>query len=497
MVENGTGDGSGTGSTNTNASGAGASAGSGIVPVIMCGGSGSRLWPVSRKAHPKQFAPLLGGQTLFQRTVERVRDVGYGDPVYLTNADFRFIVAEQMSDIDAAAGRIVIEPEGRNTAPAICVAALMAVAEDPTALLLVLPSDHVLQDVAAFHAAVEAGAGAAREGAFVTFGIQPDRPETGYGYLELAETGRAGPQPFLRFVEKPDAPRAAEMLESGRFLWNSGMFLFPAAGLLDAFAAHAPEVLAACRAAIVAGREDLCFFRLGEAEYRENPDISVDYAIMERVAGTVVPIDCGWNDLGSWKTVWQESEPGEDGVAISGSALGIDCRNALLRSDDPDVRLVGLGLEDVIAVATRDGVLVASMDRAQEVRKVVDGLKAQNAKQATEFPKHYRPWGWYETLALGGRFQVKQIMVKPGGQLSLQSHVHRSEHWVVVSGTARVTVDDEVKLMTENQSVYIPLGAVHRLENPGKLELRLIEVQSGAYLGEDDIIRYEDVYARA
>ncbi|MEL6480337.1 MAG: mannose-1-phosphate guanylyltransferase/mannose-6-phosphate isomerase [Pseudomonadota bacterium] len=468
-----------------------------IHPVIMCGGSGSRLWPVSRKAYPKQFAALLEGGSLFQRTLERVRGNGYAAPQLLTGADFRFVVAEQLSDAGVEPGHIVIEPEGRNTAPAICAAALMIAEADPEALLLVLPSDHVIRDEAAFHAAVAAGAAAAAGGAFVTFGITPDRAETGYGYIELDGAGRAGAQPFVRFVEKPDAARAAEMLASGRFLWNSGMFLFPAAGLVAAFEAEAPEVLAACRAAVAAGRTDLCFFRLGEEAYRANPDISIDYAIMEKVAGQVVPVDCGWNDLGSWATVWQESAPGEAGVAVSEGALAIVCENVLLRTDDPDMRLVGLGLKDMVAVATRDGVLVAPMDRAQDVRKVVDGLKAVNAKQATEFPLVYRPWGWYETLALGGRFQVKQICVKPGGQLSLQSHVHRSEHWVVVSGTARVTVDDDVRLMTENQSIYIPLGAVHRLENPGKVELRLIEVQSGAYLGEDDIIRYEDVYARA
>ncbi|MGF1553947.1 MAG: mannose-1-phosphate guanylyltransferase/mannose-6-phosphate isomerase [Paracoccaceae bacterium] len=471
-----------------------------IIPVVLCGGSGSRLWPVSRKAHPKQFAALLEGGSLFQRTLERVSGQGYRPPVLLTGADFRFIVAEQMSEAGAGEGRIVIEPEGRNTAPAIAAAALMAVRDDPDALLLVLPSDHVLADVAAFHRAVEAAAEAAAGGAFVTFGVKPDRPETGYGYIELDAAPAAGEtaaRPFRRFVEKPGAEAAAEMLASGRFLWNSGMFLFPARGLVAAFEAHAPAALAATRAAVEAGREDLVFFRLGEAEYRQNPDISIDYAIMEKVEGQVVPIDCGWNDLGSWATVWAESSPDEAGVALSEGALAIDCTDSLLRTDDPDMRLVGLGLDGVVAVATRDGVLVASKERAQDVRKVVDGLKAKNARQATDFPKCFRPWGWYEPIGLGPRFQVKQIVVKPGGRLSLQSHVHRAEHWVVVSGTAKVTVDDEVKLLTENQSVYVPLGAVHRLENPGRLELRLIEVQSGAYLGEDDIVRYEDVYARA
>ncbi|MEM9371917.1 MAG: mannose-1-phosphate guanylyltransferase/mannose-6-phosphate isomerase, partial [Pseudomonadota bacterium] len=348
----------------------------------------------------------------------------------------------------------------------------------------------------AFHAAVEAGAGAAREGALVTFGITPDRPETGYGYIELEARPEAGAQPFVKFVEKPDEMRAVEMLASGRYLWNSGMFLFAVRDILAAFADHAPDVLAAMRTAVAAGARDLDFFRPGSDAYLSANDISIDYAIMERVAGQVVPVDCGWNDLGSWKTVWQEGAPDEDGMVAGPGTVAIDCKQTLLRSDEPGVRVVGLGLENVIAVATRDAVLVADMDHAQDVRKAVDALKVEGASQATEFPRCYRPWGWYETLALGGRFQVKQIMVKPGGQLSLQSHVHRSEHWVVVSGTAKVTVDDDVKLMTENESVYIPLGAIHRLENPGKVDLHLIEVQSGPYLGEDDIVRYEDVYAR-
>ncbi|MEM6945901.1 MAG: mannose-1-phosphate guanylyltransferase/mannose-6-phosphate isomerase, partial [Pseudomonadota bacterium] len=356
--------------------------GGAIHPVIMCGGSGTRLWPVSRKAYPKQFAPLLEGGSLFQKTLRRLEGEGYAPAQLLTGVDFRFIVAEQLSDAGVEPGQIVIEPDGRNTAPAICASALMVAATDPEALLLVLPSDHVVRDVVAFHAAVRAGADAAAAGAFVTFGITPDRPETGYGYIELEGSGREGAQPFLRFVEKPDAERAAEMVASGRFLWNSGMFLFPAKGLIAAFEVHAPDVLAACRDAVAAGREDLCFFRLGESAYLANPDISIDYAIMEKVAGQVVPVDCGWNDLGSWATVWQETSPGEDGVATSDGALAIDCKNVLIRSDDPDMRVVGLGLENIVAVATRDGVLVAPMDRAQDVRKVVDGLKGQNAKQA-------------------------------------------------------------------------------------------------------------------
>lgn len=468
-----------------------------IHPVIMCGGSGTRLWPVSRRSYPKQFADLFPGGSLFQRTLGRIAGQGYAAPLLLTNQEFRFVVAEQAGSVGCAACRIVIEPEGRNTAPAVCAAARMLAEEDPDSMLLVLPSDHLMDDAPAFHAAVAEAADAAREGHLVTFGLRPDRPETGYGYIELAE-GCDGPaaQPFLRFIEKPEAPAAAAMVASGRYLWNSGMFVFGVRAILDAFARHAPEVDDACKAAVETGRRDLEFFRLGETAYAESPDISIDYAIMEHVEGRVVPIAAGWNDLGSWKTVWQESPRDAAGVATAGGAVAIDCHNALLRSDHPDVQLVGIGLENVVAVATRDAVLVGAMDRAQEVRRAVEALKAKGAAQATEFPRCYRPWGWYETLALGPRFQVKQIMVRPGGRLSLQSHVHRSEHWVVVAGSARITVDSQARLLTENQSVYIPLGSVHRLENPGKVDLHLIEVQSGPYLGEDDITRYEDVYAR-
>lgn len=469
----------------------------GIYPVIMCGGSGTRLWPLSRKSYPKQFSPLFEGGTLFQRSIERLAGRGYADPLLLTNQEFRFIVAEQLSDAGSDATAIVIEPEGRNTAPAVCAAAHLIARDDPDGVMLVLPSDHIIADVEAFHQAVDQCVTAAREGHMVTFGIKPDRPETGYGYIELDAAPGEGAQPFVRFVEKPNAERAAEMLASGRYLWNSGMFVFSVKAILAAFAQHAPEVDATCAASVEKGSTDLCFFRLDPEAYGACPDISIDYAVMEHVKGKVVPVDCGWNDLGSWKTVWQESPLDDTNVAAGAGTVAIDCKRTLLRSDDPDTRMVGLGLKDIVAVATRDAVLVADMNRAQDVKLAVDALKAEGASQATEFPRCYRPWGWYETLALGARFQVKQIMVKPGGQLSLQSHVHRSEHWVVVAGAATVTVDDNVQLLGENQSVYIPLGAVHRLENPGKVELHLIEVQSGAYLGEDDIVRYEDVYARS
>jgi len=468
-----------------------------IHPVILCGGSGTRLWPVSRKSYPKQFCPLLEGGSLFQRTLARIARPPYAEPILLTHQDFRFITAEQLADSAVPSARILLEPEGRNTAPAICLAALSLAERDMDAVLLVLPSDHVLSDPEPFHAAVAAGAAAAAaEGRLATFGIAPDRAETGYGYIELDASPATGAQPYRRFVEKPDRAAAEAMLASGRYLWNSGMFLFPLRALLAAFDAHTPEIRAACAAALAGGRPDLGFFRPDPEAYLANPDISIDYAIMERERGLVVPVACGWNDLGSWKTVWAESAPDADGVSTGAGALAIDCRDTLLRSDDPDCRIVGIGLEGIVAVATGDAVLVADMERGQEVRTAVDRLKAEGAEQASAHLRCYRPWGWYERLAHGTRFQVKRIMVKPGGRLSLQSHHHRAEHWVVVAGTARVTVDDRVSLLGENQSVYIPLGATHRLENPGKLDLHLIEVQSGAYLGEDDIQRYEDVYAR-
>lgn len=467
-----------------------------IHPVVLCGGRGTRLWPVSRRSYPKQFGDLFPGGSLFQKTLARISGRGLANPLLLTNQEFRFITAEQAIAAGVAPQRIVIEPDSRNTAPAICVAALLIAEDDPDAVLLVLPSDHLIADLESFHVAVAKAAEAARAGHLVVFGTRPDRPESGYGHIELNAVPGAGAQAFCRFIEKPCASAAAEMAASGRHLWNSGMFAFGVRTVLDAFELHAPEILAACRAAIAGGHEDLDFFRLAARAYAENPDISLDYAIMERVAGQVVPLDCGWNDLGSWATIWQESTCDESGVASGQNALAIDCRETLLRSDHPDVQLVGIGLEGVVAIATGDAVLVASMDRAQEVRHAVEILSAEGRKQANDFRRCYRPWGWYETLAEGNRFQVKQILVRPGGVLSLQSHYHRAEHWVIVAGAARVTVEDKEQLLAENEAIYVPLGAVHRLENPGKLDLRLIEVQSGAYLGEDDIIRYEDVYAR-
>lgn len=468
-----------------------------IFPVILCGGSGTRLWPVSRRSYPKQFSALFSGGSLFQRTLKRTAGQGYAPPLLLTASEFRFIAAEQLADTGLEATRIVIEPEMRNTAPAVCLAALIVAGTDPDALLLVLPSDHLIRDPGPFHWAVRVGAEAARAGHLVTFGIRPERAETGYGYLELPGPPGDGPQPFLRFVEKPGREEAEAMLTAGRYLWNSGMFLFRARDILAAFETHAPEITENCRRALGEGHEDLCFFRPGDEAYRGCPDISLDYAVMERAGGgMVVPLDCGWNDLGSWKTVWEESPREDSGTAAPGGALAIDCRDTLLLPTEPGQRLVGLGLENVIAVSMRDAVLVAAMDRAQDVRLAVEALKAEGAVQAEEYPRVHRPWGWYETLVTGPRFQVKRIIVQPGGKLSLQSHRKRAEHWVVVVGTARVTIGGRAEELGPDQSCYVPLGERHRLENPGGEDLQLIEVQSGEYLGEDDITRYDDAYAR-
>jgi mannose-1-phosphate guanylyltransferase/mannose-6-phosphate isomerase len=471
-----------------------------ITPVLMAGGSGTRLWPVSRESFPKQFAPLVGDETLFQASARRLAGQDFADPVVMTSADFRFIVAEQLEQVGIRPGAIAIEPSGRNTAPAILVAALMVAAKDPDGLLLVAPSDHVIPDDAAFARAVRQGVQPAAEGQIVTFGIIPDRPETGYGYLELAGQGD-GPQPLARFVEKPDAATAAQMLGQGSFLWNAGIFLFKASTMVDAFRTHAPEYLSPVLAAMDEAKDDIGFLRLARAPWDSLPDQSIDYAVMEKADNlTVVRFSERWSDLGGWDAVWREAlleAPADNGVVTDGNSTAIDCHDVLLRSDSDDLQVVGIGLTDVMVVATADAVLVADKSRAQDVRHAVSALKARGCKQATAFPRDHRPWGWFETLALADRFQVKRIVVKPGAALSLQSHVHRSEHWIVVSGTAKVTVDEKVTLVTENQSVYIPLGARHRMENPGKVPLVMIEVQTGSYLGEDDIVRYEDVYARS
>ncbi len=470
-----------------------------ITPIILAGGTGTRLWPLSRKAFPKQFTELTGSESLFQATARRLSGEQFNAPVVMTQSDFRFIAAEQLDAIEIEQSKIMIEPCGKNTAPAILAAAL-TLESTPDAIMMVCPSDHIVADETAFNAAVEAAAKKAAKGQLVTFGIRPTRPETGYGYLELAEaldSFEPNPVALQSFLEKPALKAAKSMVAENRFLWNAGIFMFKVDTIIRAFETYAPRMVAPVRAAVQTAREDLCFTRLDPKSWDRIEDISIDYAVMEVADNlSVVPMDCGWSDLGSWRSVWEDGDKDNDGNVAGVAATAINCKNTLLRSDDENVEVVGLGLDDITVVATGDAVLVAKSDQSEQVKDALANLKKKKIKQATEFNRCHRPWGYYETLSLGRRFQVKRIMVKPGAALSLQSHVHRAEHWVVVEGSANVTVDEDIKLISENQSVYIPLGAVHRLENPGKVPLHLIEVQSGAYLGEDDIVRYEDVYAR-
>lgn len=474
-----------------------------ITPVLLCGGSGTRLWPLSRKSYPKQFALTIDGLSLFQASAQRLSGSGekvdFDRPMIVTGGDFRFIVTEQLAAIGVDPGPILIEPEGRNTAPAVLAAALYLQRQDPEAVLLIAPSDHVIPDKAAFHAAIAAALPAVAEGRLVTFGISPTRPDTGYGYLKLATASAetVGPEPLESFVEKPDAAEAARMLATGNYLWNAGIFLLRAGDVIQAYRDHAPRMVALVTAAIDAARTDLGFLRLAPEPWSKVENISIDYAVMEKAPNLSVQRFGGhWSDLGGWDAVWSESGPDGQGVVTSATATAIDCHDTLLRSESEALQLVGIGLENIIVVAMPDAVLVASRDRAQDVKMAVSRLKALGASQAETLPRDYRPWGWYESLVIGGRFQVKRITVHPGAALSLQSHHHRAEHWIVVEGTAKVVIDKETRLITENQSVFVPLGSVHRMENPGKVPMVLIEVQTGSYLGEDDIVRYEDVYAR-
>ncbi|MEM8577211.1 MAG: mannose-1-phosphate guanylyltransferase/mannose-6-phosphate isomerase [Pseudomonadota bacterium] len=465
-----------------------------ILPILLAGGSGTRLWPVSRKSYPKQFTPILGERSLFEQTLVRLSAPDFSAPTILTAAEFRFIVAEQMG---GAPGRIVIEPCARGTAPAVLTAALMH-EDTPDALLLICPSDHVVGDDAAFLSAVRAAALDAQDGAIVTFGVTPTRAETGYGYLETAPVPPGQRVlPVTRFVEKPGQAAAEAMCTDPRYLWNAGIFLMSVATTLRAFEEHAPHLIGPCRAAVTLAQRDLDFTRLDPDAFARAEDIAVDVAIMEKHADMrAVPTEAGWSDMGSWASVWGAGDQDGDGNVLTGAATAIDCTGTLLRSEDPGVEVVGVGLDGIAAIATRDAVLITDMRDTERMREVVARLRAKDAPQADGFQRCHRPWGYYETLSLGPRFQVKRICVHPGAKLSLQSHVHRAEHWVVVEGSANVTVDGDVTLLTENQSAYIPLGAVHRLENPGKVPLHLIEVQSGVYLGEDDIVRLEDDYAR-
>jgi len=475
-----------------------------ITPVILCGGSGTRLWPASRKTYPKQFSRLVGEMSLYQSTLTRLDGGAFGDPIIVTGDPFRFIVAEQTCAIGRSPRETLIEPEPKGTAPAVLAAALRLLETGPDALLLVLPADHMIPDAAAFRATVLSGVPDAMAGAIITFGVRPDRPETGFGWIETTthpdpgggDAARAS-YPVVRFTEKPDLETAERLLADGRHHWNAGILLARADRIVDAYARITPDLHARVCEAVGMATPDLGFLRPAPGPWSELREISVDHAILEHADRVrLVPLETGWSDMGSWEAVLSASETDETGTFCSERATAIGCRGTLLRSESEGVELVGIGLEDIVVVAMSDAVLVAHRSESQRVRDAVTRLKGRGAKQATEFPRVHRPWGWFESVAVGDRFQVKRIVVHPGAALSLQSHHHRSEHWIVVEGTARVTVDETSRLVTENQSVYIPLGAVHRLENPGKVPMVLIEVQTGRYLGEDDIIRYEDVYRR-
>ena len=462
-----------------------------IHPVILSGGSGSRLWPLSREHYPKQLLALVGDETLLQQTVGRLDGLdGVSDPLIVCNEEHRFLIAEQCRALDKTPKDILLEPVGRNTAPALTLAALRLEQEEGEGLLLVMPADHVIRDTAAFHKAVAEAAELAQKGKLVTFGVVPRSAHTGYGYIK-----KGAGSGVEAFVEKPDRDTAARYVESGEYFWNSGMFLMSAPLWLEELGRHRPEIVQACRKALEAGNRDYDFFRVDREAFSACPSDSIDYAVMEKTGHTaVVPLDAGWSDVGAWSSLWEVSEQQEDGNVIRGDVFAVDTADSILISEDR--LLATVGLRNAIVVETPDAVLVADKDKSQEVKEIVNRLKAENR---TEFQAHrrvYRPWGCYDSVDTGPRFQVKRITVKPGAALSLQKHHHRAEHWVVVKGTARVTRGEEVIELTENQSTYIPIGMKHRLENPGKLPLEIIEVQSGSYLGEDDIVRYDDIYNR-
>jgi mannose-1-phosphate guanylyltransferase/mannose-6-phosphate isomerase len=475
-----------------------------MIPVILSGGSGTRLWPLSRSTFPKQFLNVTAAESLFQLTLERLdglQEIASTSlaPIVITNEAHRFIVAEQTRAVGVTPRTILLEPVARNTAPAIAAAAVAASADGQDPLLLVLAADHVIHDVKAFQAAVRAGVAAAHDGKLVTFGVLPVSPETGYGYIRVAEAVDAQAAPQLQavqaFVEKPDLQTAQGYLADGRHLWNSGMFLFKASAYLQELERYAPEIARAARAAVLDGQRDLDFLRLDAQAFGRSPEDSIDYAVMEKTdKAVVVPLGAGWSDVGAWSAVWQVSDKDADGNSLRGDVVLHDVHGSHIHADH---RLVSvLGLDDVVVVETSDAVLVASKDKVQDVKKIVEQLKLQDRSEVSLHRKVYRPWGAYDSIDRGQRYQVKCITVKPGAKLSVQMHHHRAEHWIVVSGTAKVHIDGKEVLLSENQSTYIPLGAVHALENPGKIPLELIEVQSGAYLGEDDIVRFEDRYGR-
>lgn len=468
-----------------------------VLPVILSGGSGTRLWPQSREAYAKQFLALVDEHTMLQGTVMRLAGLaGLQAPLIVCNEAHRFMVAEQLRLVGVDPAAIVLEPVGRNTAPAVTLAALQAQVQGDDPLLLVLPADHVIEDAAAFRCAVQEACHVAEAGMLVTFGIVPTSPETGYGYIKAGALieGEGNVSRVDRFVEKPDRVTAEAYVAGGDYFWNSGMFLFRASRFLAEIETYAPDLLAACRAAFAGARRDVDFIRLDLSAFQSCPSDSIDYAVMERTRNAaVLPLAAGWSDVGSWSALWDVGERDASGNVIKGDVISIDSCNSYVHAE----RLVALvGVKDLVVIDAQDAVLVASKTQVQDVKRVVEQLKANGRSEWKYHRKVYRPWGAYDSIDSADRFQVKRITVKPGAALSLQMHHHRAEHWIVVKGTAEITRGDETFLLTENQSTYIPLGVTHRLVNPGKLTLELIEVQSGSYLGEDDIVRFEDIYGR-
>ena len=466
-----------------------------ILPIIMAGGSGSRLWPLSRQMFPKQFLTLHGDSSMLQATAERLSGFEHEPVMVICNEEHRFSVAEQFRLNNIPNSGIILEPVGRNTAPAIALAALKAISNGQDPLLLVLAADHVIKDSSAFVESVENAKVHAEAGKLVTFGIVPTAPETGYGYIQRGSAQQSSGYAVSKFVEKPDQKTAETYLSSGDFYWNSGMFLFKASRYLDELKTHRPDILSACEAAMSSPQNDLDFIRVDKIAFEACPDDSVDYAVMEKTAdAVVVPMDCGWSDVGSWSALWEVSDKDKNGNTFKGDVMAIETKNSFIYAQDKLVTTVGL--EDIAIVETKDAILVSKLSEVQKVKKIVEQLKADERSEFKHHREVYRPWGAYDSIDNGERFQVKRITVNPGAKLSVQMHHHRAEHWIVVTGTAKVTNGDKELLLTENQSTYIPVGVIHALENPGKVPLELIEVQSGSYLGEDDIVRFEDKYGR-